>query len=185
MKGFRFVHVPRTGGTSVRAALGIHEPETHLTAEECRRRRAEVRLFAFVRNPWERAVSIYAFFLRGRRVTPVGFRRWVAEGMPHPSGHRPTLYAGEPYAIDVTAPQSAFLEGGVDWIGRHETLADDFRSLCEWLGIDRRALPCENGSEHPAPADLYDDCTLNRIGDLYREDIEWLGYQTPTSRSGG
>lgn len=186
MSRFRFVHVPRTGGQSVREALGVAECEIHLPAPEHRRRDPHARLFTFVRNPWDRAVSIYAFFLRGRTVEPDGFRRWVADGLPHPSGQAATLYAGEPYAIDVTAPQARFCEGGVDWMGRYETLAQDFRDLRSWLGLmNRPVLPHVNASAHPPPTDLYDDCTLNRIGELYREDIEWLGYQTPTSESGG
>ena len=92
-----FVHVPRTGGTSIEAALGMAgdvdvEDEDrlfgrirsekyrqlgfgsdffqHLTLREIRSLESATRSrdyfsFAVVRNPWERAVSVYARLVAG------------------------------------------------------------------------------------------------------------------------
>ena len=64
-----FAHVPRTGGQAVRAALGLSMHEIHLTLAELRMRHAwEPQVYTFVRDPWERAVSIYAFMHRKREI---------------------------------------------------------------------------------------------------------------------
>lgn len=180
-----FAHAPRTGGQSVRRALELGMHEIHLPVEELRRRAPGARLYAFVRNPWDRVVSIWAFLHRGQAaaLTPEHFRAWVAGGMLHPCGRPARLYDGTPYAIDVTAPQLAFMEGA-DWIGRFERLGSDFLELCDWLGVERRALPQTNGVVHLQPTEVYDDATLNRIGELYQEDVSCFGYITARPRSG-
>ena len=64
-----FAHVPRTGGQAVRAALGLSMHEIHLTLAELRSRRgAASQVFTFVRDPWDRTVSIYAFLHRQREI---------------------------------------------------------------------------------------------------------------------
>ena len=57
---YSFVHINKTGGTSVVVALGL--PFGHLTArekiEQLGRERWDGRFtFAFVRNPWDRVAS--------------------------------------------------------------------------------------------------------------------------------
>ena len=87
---FIYVHVPKTGGSSVAAALGgttlsvpMHVPArclAHLGRP----------MFGFLRNPWEYVVSLYFFLWQSpprhrRRVNPeaikaMGFKRWLLEG---------------------------------------------------------------------------------------------------------
>ena len=180
-----FAHVPRTGGQAIRAALGLSMHELHLTTAELKRRGGPgTQVFTFVRDPWDRAVSIYAFLHRQREITPVGFRAWVADGMLHPCGRPPMLYEGTPYAVGVTAPQVEFARGA-DWVGRFEHLDREFTRLCQWLGVEPRPLPHLNGVARPDSLEFYDDETLNRIGECYKEDVGCFHYQTPSNASGG
>jgi hypothetical protein len=63
-----FIHIPKTGGTSVRSVFGAWLPHAdhigitalHRLWPETRRARS----FAVVRNPWDRALSTYLFLRR-------------------------------------------------------------------------------------------------------------------------
>ena len=182
---FAFAHVPRTGGQSIRAALGLTMREIHLTSVELRRRLPDCRVFTFVRDPFERAVSIYAFLHRQGRITPAGFRAWVAGGMLHPCGRPATLYEGTDYAIDVTAPQIEFMHDA-EWVGRFEHIDEHFAALCNLLDVGPSpVLRVNSGVDRPHYTEFYDDETLSLITERYQEDIEWFEYQIPTTASGG
>src|SRR5687768_13300689 len=82
--GFCFVHINKTGGTSIEKALGL--PFQHRTAVEIRRligaKEWDRRFsFAFVRNPWDKVASHYHFRVKtnqtGLRDKPIPFNEWV------------------------------------------------------------------------------------------------------------
>jgi Sulfotransferase family len=154
-QNFVFVHVPKTGGTSIREALGM-STSYHYTAREVRQMYPETRgkfSFAFVRNPWDRLVSYMCSL-------PV------------------------PVPIDQLElrPQVDFLldadgEPMVDFIGRYETLAADFVTLCDKIDIPTPALPHVNRSQHRHYREYFNDAARQGVANLYKEDIERFGYE--------
>jgi hypothetical protein len=61
---FVFIHIPKTGGTSMGKCLGLRKT-THATASEWREQLgldySNLYSFAFVRNPWDRFLSLYLY----------------------------------------------------------------------------------------------------------------------------
>jgi hypothetical protein len=120
-----FVHVPRTGGTSIWRAIGRDGyPKgrrgthlQHITASRLRElqpwRFTDGRVFGVFRNPWERLVSLWAFLYHGDvEMTPANFRAWIHGGMKNRYNQTPILYLDEPdeTPIRVVSPQCTWLD---------------------------------------------------------------------------
>jgi chondroitin 4-sulfotransferase 11 len=201
-----FVHIPRTGGTSVESALGvlgdwrqentssmfgvITSPDLqrrvgaapflqHLTANELSallpREFAIYYRFAFVRNPWDRMVSIHARMDPHMRAS-AGRAGLQLEG----TAFDDFLERTENFEHVHLAPQHAFVlnpygEPLVDFLGRFESLAADFEAICAKLGI-QCALPHRNASAHRDYRTYYNPESRRTIERRYGDDIERFRY---------
>ena len=64
----------------------------------------------------------------------------------------------------------------LDFIGRFESLNDDYNSICRYLGTDSK-LPQLNVSKNRKKyIDYYDDESLELVTGMYRDDIETFNY---------
>jgi hypothetical protein len=171
--GFLFVHVPKTGGTSVQAVLapyaddrivvhghqdgierfgveGPYTPDKHapLSAYQARLSADQFsRLFKFatVRNPFERVMSLYFSPGRWLRDTPDGWRA------TEPQWSRDAFLE----IVRKTPAMTSYLNGPLDDVLRFESLADDAQRVFRRLGIDG-TLPHRNAGLLPERARFYD-----------------------------
>ena len=175
-----FIHINKTGGTSVGDALKI--PFEHLTAREKRLELGAARYdarfrFAFVRNPWDKVVSHYAYRVKTNQTAlrdrGLDFREWVlrAYGDRDPEFHdQPKMFQPQVDWINDADGNSL-----VDFVGRFERLNDDFTEVCRQIGVDAE-LPHLKSSSHRDFRSYYDDETSALIGDRFQEDIITFGY---------
>ena len=209
-----FVHVPKTAGQSVESFfLGLHglswenraplllkpnpdpargpERLAHLTAQEyvgcgyvTEQRFRKFFKFAFVRNPWDRLVSVYHY--KGFK-DRYSFRDFILRGMSFEN-----RYLG---VYRHLMPQYEYLYDNkgnllVDFIGRFENLQNDFEEVCKKLRIEPGMLPHRNptkgrgvdtegggarGSKLNYTA-YYDPELVKIVGDLYAKDVATFGY---------
>lgn len=184
--GFAFLHVPKTGGSSVTAALAPlcddprpvpaadvrgwqqahHVGEMHDRWEDVRplleaRRRHFV--FMFMRNPWDRAVSLW----RHRRREGESFEEYLRR----PAAEWST---GRRY----TRPQTFYVRPEqVHFVGRFEHLEEDFAIACRRIGI-RARLPHRN--DHGGHSDYsmhYSRFARRRVDEIFADDIAALDYR--------
>ena len=138
--------------------------------------------FAFVRNPWEWQVSMYHFILKredhihhAKVKAMAGFEEylgWVlATRNPYPKG-------ATKYQKDMLCDREGNLL--VDFIGRYESLAEDFRKVCATIGV-QAVLPELNRSKHKDYADYYTEHTIKRVAERFKSDIELFGYTFPAN----
>lgn len=165
-----FVHVIKTGGTSIANALNIKHTTRHLPASTIRRRVgedvwSEYFKFAFVRNPFEKIVSQY-HYNRGK----FGFKD---------STFKEYIKAWNEGERISTFPQFNlyYIDEKLDFIGRFETLQQDFDTVCDNIGISRQQLPHFNKSKHNHYTEYYDDETQDIVAEKYAKDIEHFGYE--------
>ncbi|MEW6989440.1 sulfotransferase family protein [Colwelliaceae bacterium 6441] len=103
--------------------------------------------FSFVRNPWERIVSEYNYRRsHGDAIYQQDFKSFLFNSFPQVCDDN-YLLAKDYYRHVI--PQVDFLydqEGNclVDFIGRFETLQQDFDKVCKQLALDLTTLPHKN-----------------------------------------
>lgn len=205
-----FVHIPKTGGTSIEKALDIFgdwriedrerlfgriaSPDLlaagflsrylqHLTLPELRPllppALADGLLsFSFVRNPWDRMVSIHA------HPDPDLLEQAAAQGLelrglPFPTFLDRTACLRH---IHLLSQHRFILDSAgrplVDFIGRFENLANDFRKISTALGTPGD-LPHANASQarqHRDYRPCYTLATRDLVARRYARDIELFGY---------
>jgi hypothetical protein len=129
--------------------------------------------FGFVRNPWDRVVSLYerAEGLQFRNTMSFGeFVDWIQYSSStciHPTPHR--------YQLDwFVDPNGNVL---ADFIGRFERLDEDWAFVAQKLGIAER-LPHRGANPRARHyTEYYTPRTRYVIANKFRVDIEHFGYE--------
>lgn len=200
-KNFLFVHVQKAAGSSIRRLLEPHAVRPARTPwnkvasrlglqRDYRRayfsghaplRRAEALMpadrfdeifkFAFVRNPWDRLVSWHSYVLqhpehrRHRRIAGLGgFEAYVEYEIRRDKISQLAMLSDSKGRLRV------------DFVGRFETLHEDFEKIRERLGIEGRLVPF-NVSRHESYQSYYDPRTRERVARHWAAEIEAFGYE--------
>lgn len=168
---FIFIHVPRAGGVAITAALGgrlegvpLHNPRSHLQTKRFS--------FGFVRNPWERMVSLYRFQTMKRRTTAANFEEWLTEGedwLDEDVGFRRPL---EPLQ---RRPAWWWLEG-CDVIGRFERIEEDLTDIIRSRGCIHKPLMRQNGTTGGDWRLEYNVRMIDFVAEHHATDIDRFGY---------
>jgi len=197
---FLFVHIYKTAGNSVARALEPHayrpgswrlsnlptwltiphqnlltkKPPKHASAADLRALIPqsifkELFKFTFVRNPWDWQVSLYHYILEHpadrmhERVKAMGsFEAYIH--------WRATDYRTQTSQISDESGKCL-----VDFVGRVETIDEDFVEICRRIGI-RSNLGHQNKSSHRPYREYYSDETREIVVKIYAEDIAKFGY---------
>jgi hypothetical protein len=135
--------------------------------------------FAFVRNPWDRLVSCWTEKILGgkgaifqvpeselaRMKDFARFVDWVST-LDLKTCDRHLRWQCE--LIDLN---------NLDYLGRLETFAQDFVSICNHLQIQCEEIISRNVSEHRPYADYYTDELREKVLQMYAKDVRMFGYQ--------
>ena len=130
--------------------------------------------FGFVRNPWDRVVSLY-FRKEGLqmrdKITFDEFVSWIkysSSTCVHPVPHVNQL----DWFVD---PHGNIL---VDFIGKFEALQNDWQTISNKLGIKQNlSHKKKNPSKDKHYTEYYSKKTKEIIEDKFRRDIEFFGYK--------
>jgi len=192
---FIFVHIPKTGGTSVHHALArlcsdslprphkiarIDElPDTyiwqhpwqHASASRIRERVGEdvwhsFLTFAFVRHPWARLVSLY------NMLGETANGRWIV-----PDFATWIEYAdGDRVINQIEYVSDADGNPIVGFVGRFETLERDFDWICAQLGVTAQ-LEHMNLSAVADYREFYTSRLRQLVAERFARDIAAFGYE--------
>lgn len=186
-----FIHIPKTGGVSVAEALFGGKLGGHRTLRDWQLvlDRADLQhmfTFGFVRNPWDRLASAFAFLKAGGRNEFDA--RWAAKHLAEIDTfdefvrrwlNRSTIWSRQHFWPQYWFMQDQPRQVGVDFVGRFERLGEDYARLRDRLGIGLPALPHLNvGSGGGRYRELYTPESSEIVARVYRTDIDVFGYQT-------
>ena len=193
-KRFLFVHIPKTAGNSIQSALrehsedqlvalrkeqdgierfGLRNPKykikKHSTLAEYRTALGDEQFsklykFTCVRNPWDRMISYYFTPTQNPEVWDrKRFLAMISEVVSVADYLRLDEREGDPFA-------------NVDNFIRFENLTDDFRTVCERIGISSQTLPRYNRSNREHYSKYYDDELRELVRKRFAAEIERFGY---------
>lgn len=190
-----FVHIPRTGGTTVEKLLGIHrdwpEPDLevfhgrfdrgndyyqlqHLSYREMKSVKdiahtQDYFKFTIVRNPWDRLVSEY--FWQNLQ-DKISFQAFVNRTINIVNNR--TRITG---AYCHFRPQVEFLGDELNLIIRFENFRSEMRGLMLKFGIRPQSIPKHVATNHKNYSKYYDAETVNMVANAYRMDIDHFSYK--------
>ena len=170
------LHIGKTGGTSIAKAFCLKYGDIVMLGKHWRPNKIiEVHgqevwdkffKFSFVRNPWDRLLSMYMW----RR----DFRRIIPEEMTY----KEFLYDWA--EKDIKWEQIYWFEDKLDqfdFVGRFENLASDFQHICDQLGIGEVPLPHIYRTNHGCYRECYDADMKDKLAEIAKKDIDAFGYE--------
>ena len=186
-----FFKMPKVASSSIGTALEGrcqvigHSPEEYRvrTLSSFRRDNPDAFVFTFVRNPFDRLLSAYAYLSRHQWSYYMEAQRRCIE--PYRDLEDFVLRgvgSGEVLWQEHMRPQYSWVVGDdgrllVDWIGRYESLQADFDRISDMWKWPRMELGVSNSSEHGKYRVYYNAPMVEVVLRVFEVDFVLGGYE--------
>ncbi|MEH6637753.1 MAG: sulfotransferase family 2 domain-containing protein [Porticoccaceae bacterium] len=182
-----FIHIPKCAGSSISEALYGGYLPGHVSSlwyqQSFPEHYQSAFKFSVIRNPWDRAYSAYSF-LRNNRETKRGsdFHDYVEKADSFGDFLEQWLTAETAERQIHFVPQWKFISDrygciNVDYLCRHENLAESFQYVCERLGMDVNFSMTNTSTREASYVDQYDAKSRDLVARVYARDIKLFDYQ--------
>tara|TARA_Y100000310_G_C20633704_1_gene790045 strand:+ start:113 stop:814 length:702 start_codon:yes stop_codon:yes gene_type:complete len=145
--------------------------------------------FAFIRNPWDRLVSLYFHNMKNNEVfrkkydsdvfVQKSFNKFLLKYTSNKKISNKILIKGFNYGLltNIDWISNSSREPIIDFVGRFENLQEDFDVICKKTGMPKQKLPHENKTNHKHYTEYYNEETKGLVAQKYAKDIEYFGYE--------
>jgi len=187
---FIFIHIPKTGGTSIQHALGNENTSTVRHGHHGRLYEYLAKYgpeiiddyfkFTVIRNPWDVEVSAY-FFNRQYKGSIRQWRRnpywWCLNKFCRTHTFSEYILSNL-WFTDAKYQRFFEIDGQqrMDYFIQFDQLQEDFDTVCEKLGIDTTELPRCNTSRHKHFTQYYNRRTRDFVAKRYAKLIKQFGF---------
>jgi hypothetical protein len=194
-----FLHIPRNAGESINKWLreieGEHiqktgareaintwtEVENHPRLSAFRTNHPTNYTFTIVRNPWDRAVSLYYNFTQiateEQRRAAMAAMGWTTMLSFEESVINHSEIVTLEWENEIHKSQSSWIDDSIDLVVKLENLEVDIQPIRDLFGGATLALPRENVTTRDSDyRRYYNTNTQNIIAELFAEDIDRWGY---------
>jgi len=186
-KKFLFVHIQKTGGTSMTKWMQDNVPDMemymnpHSPLSLCEDKYKDYYKTALARNPFDRLVSWYSM-IRNNKTHNYLQRQVLAhsnnftefilncEHISNKSNWKPFHYNQIDYLTDVNG------EIIVNYVGRFEDFSQSIKSISNYLDIESKEIGHTNKSNHTAYQNYYTEETRDIISKRFKRDLEYFDY---------
>jgi hypothetical protein len=193
-----FIHIQRTGGTSIERAIQGEDQydkfraTKHILASTAKKIHADYwddyYKFSFVRNPWDRAYSFakmkwFKTNITNNIVNLDNYVNYINDKKYELPGFSESY--NRLHKIDYSkhinnAVYLNILDEELDFIGKFENLQDDFQKVCNNIGL-KTDLKMDNGvikvdTRFDHYSNYYNDKSIEQVRNLHKKDIERFNY---------
>lgn len=187
-----FIHLPKTGGTSVRKALNSsiharffgHIPQQH----------APLPHFSVIRDPKQRFLSAYRMFKYGNVLKGDHYAapRWpdltISQALDvledpwigYDRSHRTLEWNFKHHLIPQTHPFNCLALAKT--VLRFEHLSTDFARLCRALGVSAELPKLRRSLKDHAEHDAWKGADIDRFMEIFKHDYKYLRYKFDPSK---
>jgi chondroitin 4-sulfotransferase 11 len=186
---FEFIHINKTGGSSVDAAMKLkleHRTVKEKIAQIGREKWDRQKTFSIVRNPWDKVVSQYHYRIQtnqnglGKETMP--FDVWLK----HVYRDQHSAYLDKPRYflshVDWLTDESDQI--AVDEVLRFENLNKEFSMMMEKWGRKGIALPHMKASQHRDYREYYTPELAGIVATWFAGDLDAFDYSFEERRHG-
>lgn len=178
-----FIHIPKTAGTSIRQGFFRKNYQGPVFGSIPPEWQDEFS-FAFVRNPYDRLISGWKMFTRGTEQLKEQFPNIslkdfldivMDENIIYDERRKTYEERIRHHMIPQTHPFNCLHLA--KFVGRVENLNEDFRNICEIIGVDYKPLEKMHYSKRRNYSEYFDRETIKLTEAYYAEDLNNLKYQ--------
>lgn len=181
-----FIHIPKTGGTSVSNSLSLRRSMggRHMTAIQTRDMYGQEIFdnawkFTFIRNPWDRMVSVFHYYKHGLEQENKQIRQGLAnvEFDEFLKEHK-TLFQWSKSLFKNQLDWITDNKGNVmvDYIARFENYAKESEFILERSGIGTSVRHDRKSKRDSDYKTYYTNETKDIVAKIYNKDIEFFNY---------
>jgi len=181
---FIFIHIPKTGGTSINRAFEFPKADPtlkikkHYYLADIKKRIApqiweQSFKFCFVRNPWDRLYSHYRYRVRRKLIKADhfydSFKAWL------------TYHLQENPNKGNLCPQIEWIRDDqgqidMDFIGRFERLEEDFQKICSINNLQLELPHMLKSNPETDYRQAYDEEMTELVAEYSKEEIRYFDY---------
>lgn len=188
MKNNYFIHIPKNAGSSAVFSTDFKQPSHKKYLEIKDNIKEDDYLWSIVRNPYDRAISLYYFMkqlIEGRAPERIRSRHKIMKANDLNDYWVNYFSELDRDKLNYFFPQANYLvgsKGGIssrfDKLLRYENLESDWADLQRVIGVPNLVYrnKTTNKPNEPWENQLSDEAKV-KIGDLYAKDFESLGYE--------
>jgi len=172
-----FVHIPRTGGTSIEKSFGFfyrgknikENIEKHLSSKQILKsiginKWNKYFKFSFVRNPWDYMVSIFSMpnYRKGINIkSGESFKHFLSKYKPAP---------WEKFNFHD------YINKELDFVGKFENREKDLKIISKMIGFKIKHKIHWRKTDHKHYSYYYDEETKSIVYEMFKEDILKYNY---------